>query len=161
MLRILFLYCLWFGDPRILGNWNSFLSGLEELQNCKIKTVRVVDRSFSNCFTYINPFNHQTALYSVSVSRSVVADSLRPHGLQPTGLHCPGDFPDKDTGVGCHFLLQGIVPTQGSDLGLLHCRQILYQLSYKGNLAWKPPAILFGLLSYLRWPPSQRTQANQ
>ena len=65
----------------------------------------MVDRSFSNCFTYINPFNHQTALYSVSVSRSAVADSLRPHGLQPTGLHCPGDFPDKDTGVGCHFLL--------------------------------------------------------
>ena len=33
----------------------------------------------------------------------------------------------------CHFLLQGIFPTQGSNLGLLHCRQILYQLSYKGS----------------------------
>ena len=33
-------------------------------------------------------------------------DSLRPHGLQPTRLLCPWDFPGKDTGVGCHFLLQ-------------------------------------------------------
>ena len=39
-------------------------------------------------------------------------DSLRPHGLQPTRLLCPWDFPSKDTGVGCHFLLQGIFPTQ-------------------------------------------------
>ena len=65
------------------------------------------------------------------VSRSVMPDSLRPHGLQPTRLLCPGDFPDKDTGVGCRFLLQGIFPTQGSNLGLLHCRQILYRLNYE------------------------------
>ena len=37
-------------------------------------------------------------------SRSVVPDSLRPHGLQPTGLLHPWDFPDKSTGVGCHCL---------------------------------------------------------
>ena len=41
------------------------------------------------------------------------------------------DSPGKDTGVGFHFLLQGIFPTQESNPGLLHCRQILYQLSYK------------------------------
>ena len=35
--------------------------------------------------------------------------------------------------MGCHFLLQGIFPTQGSNPGLLYCRQILYQLSYKGS----------------------------
>ena len=39
------------------------------------------------------------------VSCSVVYDSLRPHGLQPTRLLCPWDFPGKNTGVGCHFLL--------------------------------------------------------
>ena len=39
---------------------------------------------------------------------------LRPHGLQPTMLLCPWDFPGKNTGVGCHSLLQGIFPTQGS-----------------------------------------------
>ena len=39
-------------------------------------------------------------------SRSVVSDSLRPHGLQPTRLLHPWDFPGKSTGVGCHCLLQ-------------------------------------------------------
>ena len=39
----------------------------------------------------------------------------------------------KNTGVGCHSLLQGIFPTQGSSPGLLHCRQILYHLSYQGS----------------------------
>ena len=37
---------------------------------------------------------------------------LQPHGLQPTRLLCPGDSPGKNTGVGCHFLLQGIFLTQ-------------------------------------------------
>ena len=43
------------------------------------------------------------------------------------------DSPGKNTGVGCHFLLQVIFPTKQLNLGLLHCRQILYQLSYKEN----------------------------
>ena len=44
-----------------------------------------------------------------------MSDSLRPHGLQPTRLLWSGDFPDKSTGVGCHFFLQGLFPTQGSN----------------------------------------------
>ena len=63
---------------------------------------------------------------------SVVSDSLRPHGLYPTRLLCPWDFPGNSTGVVCHFLLQGIFPTQGSNLGLLHCRQTLSCLSHQG-----------------------------
>ena len=43
----------------------------------------------------------------------------------------PWDFPGKNTGVGCHFLLQGIFPTQGSNPGIPHCRQTLYRLSYQ------------------------------
>ena len=35
--------------------------------------------------------------------------------------------------VGCHFFLKGIFPTQGRNLGLLHCRQILYHLSHQGS----------------------------
>ena len=38
-----------------------------------------------------------------------------------------------NTGVGCHFLLQGIFPTQGSNPSLLHCRQMFYHLSYQGS----------------------------
>ena len=44
----------------------------------------------------------------------------------------PWDFQGKSTGVGCHFLLQGIFPTQGSNPGLLRCRQTLYRLSHQG-----------------------------
>ena len=44
-------------------------------------------------------------------------------------LLCPWDSPGKNTGVGCHFLLQWIFQTQGSNLGLLHCRQTFTVLS--------------------------------
>ena len=62
-----------------------------------------------------------------------MSDSLRPHGLQPTRVLCPWDSPGKNTGVGCHFLLQGIFPTQGSNPGLLPCGQTLYHLSHQGS----------------------------
>ena len=45
----------------------------------------------------------------------------------------PWDSSGKNTGVGCQFLLQGITPTQESNLGVLHRRQILYWLSYAGS----------------------------
>ena len=69
----------------------------------------------------------------VKRSRSVVSDSLQPHRLQPTRLLGPLHFPGMNTGVGCHFLLQGIFPTRGSKSGLLHCRQTLYHRSYQGS----------------------------
>ena len=49
-----------------------------------------------------------------------MSDSLRPHGLQPTRLLCPWNFPGKNTGVGCHFLFQGILLTQGSNPHFLY-----------------------------------------
>ena len=69
--------------------------------------------------------------YGEKVKVKVVSDSLRPHGL-----YSPWDSPGQNTGVGSRSLLQGIFPTQGSNPGLPHCRQILYQLSYKGSLLW-------------------------
>ena len=53
-------------------------------------------------------------------SCSVVSDSLCPNGLQPARLLCPWHSPSKNTGVGCHALLQGTFPTQGSNLCLLY-----------------------------------------
>ena len=50
-----------------------------------------------------------------------------------TRFLCPWDFPGKNTGVGCHFLLQEIFPTQGLNPGLPHCRQTLYCLSHQGR----------------------------
>ena len=63
---------------------------------------------------------------------------LWPYELQPARLLCPWDSPGKSTIVGCHFLLQGIFPTQGSNPGLLHCRQILYCWVTREALSWLP-----------------------
>ena len=57
--------------------------------------------------------------------------TLQPCGLQPARLLCPRNSPGKNTGVGSCSFLQGIFPTQGSNLNLLHCRQILYHLSHQ------------------------------
>ena len=61
-------------------------------------------------------------LYEKKVKSQIVSDSLQPHGLGPIRLLHSWDFPGKNTGVHCHFFLQGIFPTQELNLGLLHCR---------------------------------------
>ena len=61
---------------------------------------------------------------------------------------CPWNSPGKNTGVGCHALLQGIFPTQGCNPGFLHCRQILYCVSYQGS-----PRIL----EWVNYPFSRRS----
>ena len=53
--------------------------------------------------------------------------------MQLARILCPWNSPGKNTGVGSRSLLQGIFPTQGLNLGLLHCRPILYHLSHQGN----------------------------
>ena len=63
-----------------------------------------------------------------SKSHSVVSNSLWPHRL-----YSPWDSPGQNAGVHSLSLLQGILPTQGSNPGLPHCRQILYQLSHEGS----------------------------
>ena len=63
-----------------------------------------------------------------SESPSVVSDSLRPHEL------CnPWNSPGHNVGMGNCSLLQGTFPAQGSNPGLPHSGQILYQLSHKGS----------------------------
>ena len=75
-----------------------------------------------------------TRLWVLSVSHSVLSNSLQPHGLQGARLLCSCDSPGKNTRVSGHFLLQGIFLTQGSNPGLLYCRQILYCLRHHGSL---------------------------
>ena len=67
--------------------------------------------------------------------------SLQPHGMESARLLCPWDYPSKNTGMGCHFLLWGIFPTQGLNLCLLHCRLILYHL---GSPGWMELALFGG-----------------
>ena len=64
------------------------------------------------------------------LSCSVIPDSLQPHGLYPS---VRGDSPGKNAGVGYHALLQGIFPTQRTNLGLPHRRQIHFCLSPQGS----------------------------
>ena len=56
-----------------------------------------------------------------------------PMDCSPPGSSVHGDSPGKNTGVGCHAPFQGIFPTQGSNPGLSHSRQILYHLSHQGS----------------------------
>ena len=120
-----------------------------------------------------------------------MSDSVQPQRWQPIRLLCPWDSPGKNTGVGCHFLLQcmkvksesevahssptlngpmdcrlpgfsihgvfqarvlewvamGIFSNQGSNPGLLHCRQILYHLSQQGSPLFLSPSLFIYLLS--------------
>ena len=79
---------------------------------------------------------------------SVLSDSVRPHGLEPTRLLCPWDSLGKNTQVGCHPLLQGIFPTQGLNLHLLH---LLHWQA--GSLPLVPPGKLpFGVFTRLGFP---------
>ena len=71
------------------------------------------------------------------VSRVRLCD---PMDCSPPGFSVHGDSPGKNTGVGWHVFLQGIFPNQGSNPGLLHCKQTLYPLSYQGS---STPSIAF------------------
>ena len=69
----------------------------------------------------------------------------------PMDSYSPWTSPGQNTGVGSHSLLQGILPTQGSNPGLPHCRRILYQLSHKkGPISWvktpKGPTLLLHVI---------------
>ena len=86
-----------------------------------------------NSDTCISSFLKQPMKESENVSCSVVSDSLQPHGLQPARFLCPWNSSGANSGVGSCSLLRGIFPTQGSNPGLLHCRQILYHLSLQGS----------------------------
>ena len=76
-----------------------------------------------------------------------MSDSYDP--MEAPRLLCPWDSPGENTGVGCHLLLQRIFLTQELNLGLLHCRQILYQLSYEGRLLILGPLKAFKNYSVL------------
>ena len=87
------------------------------------------------------------------LSLSVMSDSLRPHGLKPIRLLCPWDLPGKNTGVGYHSLLQGIFPTQASNLHLLHWQTDSLPLSHQGNPIKHKLKLLNSLLYHFKWLP--------
>ena len=91
----------------------------------------------------------KTPCAKVSESLSVVSDSL-----QPMDYTVPWNSLSQNTGVDSFSLPQGIFPTQESKSGLLHYRQILYQLNHKGSpriLEW----LAFPFSSGSSWPRNQ------
>ena len=83
----------------------------------------------SLCYTPgTNNIVHQLCVCSDAQSCLTLCD---PMDCSPPGSSVHGDSPVQSIGVGCHFLLQGIFPTQGSNPHLPNCRQILYHLSHQ------------------------------
>ena len=90
----------------------------------------------------------------VAQSRPTLCD---PVDCSQPGSPVRGDSPGKNTGEGCHALLQGIFPPQGSNPGLPHCRQILYHPSHQGS----PRILGVGCLSLLQgnFPTQESNQS--
>ena len=115
----------WQYCDEIVWEWGDLVRTVEETKSFRDSRPWFLAHPFGR--------NLQVGLMG-QVSHSVLSDSLWSHGLYLTRLLCPWNSPSKNTGVGCHFLLQGTFLTQGSNPGLLHCRQIFYHLSYQGSL---------------------------
>ena len=84
----------------------------------------------------LEPFNpnlENSEVLALSVLAAQSCLTLQLHELQSTRLFYSPNSPGKNTGVGCHALPHGIFLTQGLNLGLLHCRQILYLQSFQGS----------------------------
>ena len=138
--------------PMVPWDWNKSFS---EKTMKRIKTQNPVFTS--GVFSYIpmattspscNSFVHIILCFLLLFSLQVVSDSLWPHGLQPTRLLCPWDSPGKNAGVGCHFLLKGIFPIQGSNRLLLLWQADFLLLSHQERpisclpIQDKPPSLI-------------------
>ena len=109
---------IWITQDSLSGNkakrkWHNILQVLKE-NNCQsilISSENTLQewRENQDILRYKETKNLFLAAAAAAKSlQSCLTDSVRPHRRQPTGLHCPWDSPGKDTGVGCHFLLQCI-----------------------------------------------------
>ena len=103
--------------------WPRFLCVPDQLEDlgfsCLCNNEVVAMLKFNKC---------ATVLCLVAQSHPTLCDLM---DCSLPGFSVRGDSPGKNTGVGGHALLQGTFPTQGSKLGLLHCRQILYCLGHQ------------------------------
>ena len=121
--------CHWY-PPINNVQWSSYSSispALGVITICYSDRCMVISHCGFNIISIMTYDEHLvTCLWSES--HSVVSNSLQPHGL-----YSPWNSPGQNTRVGSHSLLKGIFPMQGSNTGLPHCRQILYQLSHQGS----------------------------
>ena len=113
-----------------------------QISYCQIKELQILkERKLKRTLCYwikivdifVNSLS-QTCAYVCACS--VMSNSLGTSGLQLARFLCPWDYPGKNAEVGCHFLLQGIFPTQGTNpslLRLLHCQVDSLPLSHLGR----------------------------
>ena len=101
-------------------------------------------------------------LYGKCAVLCLVAQSCLTHcspmDCSPPGSSVHGDSLGKSTEVGCPSLLQWIFPTQGSNLGLPHCRGIVYQLSQQGSNIYPSIKIILNHFIYKRYPSNRYTK---
>ena len=114
-------------EPRVFSLWNS---KNRNVATSVLYKVRILPTALQIPYMDYSRLANQLPSLKfpwtpLSGSRSVLSDSLRPHGL-----YNPWNSPGQNTGVGSLSLLQGIFPIQGSNPGLPHCRRIIYQLSH-------------------------------
>ena len=102
------------------------------LHACYLKMPKISHSQLSNQWANSAITNLSVCiLLCAMLRRSVVFNSCNPMDYSPPGSSVHVDSSGKNTGVGCHSLLQGIFLIQGSNSGLLQCRQILYHLSHR------------------------------
>ena len=90
--------------------------------------------------TGVIPYDHFPCIITRILTCSAVFNSLRTHGLQLSRLLCPWNFPGKNTGVGCHFLLQGFVPTRPRDWTSVSCFPCIGRQICSHWVTWEAPA---------------------
>ena len=113
--------------------------------SCSFTTELSHSAHFSRYLKKTNcPHQPQVWLATLPSTKLLVVQSCPtlcdPKDRSPPGSSVQGDSPGKNTGVGCHALLQAVFPTQGLNPGLPYCRQILYHLSHQGGPPLKAPS---------------------
>ena len=134
---------LTFGQVTVWSLWSDHWLGS---QRCHLVLWTLLPPSLLCCLC--------AALNGVCTLSCAVCPTLQPHGPWLTRLLCPWGFPGKNTRVGPHALLQGIIPTQGWNPRLLHCQAVLYLWA-----AWEAPVLNIPF-AFLIWSPPHRPASH-
>ena len=139
-------------EKTLMGEWQRmrWLNGIISAKDTNLGKLQEMMRDREAWHAIIHAvakggtrLHNWATIWSCSVLCLVAQSCLTlcdPMNCSPPGTSVYGDSTGKNTRVACHALLKGIIPTQGSNPGLPHCRQSLYCLSHQGR-----PKILQGL----------------
>ena len=121
VLKKLIIYIAFSQETYLLGSQNTF-----------ILLIHLLQLFFSNeCLSCWHKNRNRVGMCCVQLLSHDPLCNPMVCSSPDSSVH--GDSPGKNTGLGCHVLLQGIFPTQGSNPSLPHCRQILYCLNHSGS----------------------------